>query len=165
MPLEIERKFLPASDDWRDGALGTLYRQGYLCRDVLRTVRVRRAGDHAYLTVKGTRQGITRDEFEYEIPVEDAEALFGLCLPPLIEKTRYERHYEGFLWQIDEFHGLNEGLTVAEIELPAEETPFAKPPWIGPEVTHEPRYFNSRLAEHPFCEWQHQGAGTFGAGT
>jgi adenylate cyclase len=117
------------------------------------------------LTVKGTRQGITRDEFEYEIPVEDAEALFGLCLPPLIEKTRYERHYEGFLWQIDEFHGLNEGLTVAEIELPAEETPFAKPPWIGPEVTHEPRYFNSRLAEHPFCEWQHQGAGTFGAGT
>ncbi|MEZ0388384.1 MAG: CYTH domain-containing protein [Verrucomicrobium sp.] len=153
MGVEIERKFLVKSDAWREGPTGTLYRQGYLSRDKDRTVRVRQAGAQGFLTIKGGRSGLSRSEFEYPIPLADAQEMLTLCLPPLIEKTRHLRTHQGFLWEIDEFHGENAGLIVAEIELPAEDTPFEKPAWVGADVSHDPRYFNSRLAEHPFSQW------------
>lgn len=153
MGLEIERKFLVCSDLWRDGPPGVSYRQGYLARDMERTVRVRVAGTMAFLTVKGARSGLSRAEFEYPIPMVDAEAMLRMCLPPLIEKVRYRRSHAGFVWEIDEFFGENAGLLVAEIELPAEDTAFEKPVWAGREVSDDPRYFNSRLAEHPYSEW------------
>ncbi|WP_051945843.1 CYTH domain-containing protein [Verrucomicrobium sp. BvORR106] len=153
MGVEIERKFLICSNLWRSGPPGVAYRQGYLCRDKERTVRVRLAGSQAYVTIKGARSGLSRAEFEYAIPPADAELMLQMCLPPLIEKTRYLRAHGGFVWEIDEFHGENAGLVVAEIELPSEETPFDKPSWAGTEVSHDPRYFNSRLAEHPYSEW------------
>lgn len=153
MGQEIEHKFLVTSNEWRSGVKGTLYRQGYLSRDTGRTVRVRIAGDAAFLTIKSLRTGIVRDEFEYPIPLTDAHSLLELCLPPLIEKTRYEVEFGGHTWEIDEFHGANAGLIVAEIELPTEDTPFEQPSWVGLDVSEDPRYFNSRLSEHPFSTW------------
>mgnify|MGYP003551531168 FL=1 len=116
MAIEIERKFLVSGTDWRAGE-STLFRQGYLNRDKERTVRVRIAGNQAYLTIKGISTGATRAEFEYEIPVADAGQLLLLCDGPLIEKTRYVVPHAGMLWEVDEFHGANSGLVVAEIEL------------------------------------------------
>lgn len=107
------------------------------------------------MTVKGRREGLTRDEFEYEIPLADAEALLGLCLKPWIEKIRHEVVHEGHLWEVDEFLGDNAGLIVAELELLSEEAAFEKPNWLGDEVSGDPRYFNSHLAQHPFKEWRH----------
>lgn len=153
MGVEIERKFLVCSNIWRSGPPGIVYRQGYLSRDKDRTVRVRLAGAQAFLTIKGARTGLTRAEFEYPISPVEAEVMLQMCIPPLIEKTRYLRAHAGFLWEIDEFHGENAGLVVAEIELPAEDTVFEKPSWAGTEVSDDPRYFNSRLAEHPYSEW------------
>ena len=155
MATEIEYKFLLSSDAWRAGAVSTAYRQGYLSRDPARTVRVRIAGDAAFLTIKGKTQGATRAEFEYAIPVVDAEALLLLCEGPLIEKNRYKIPFAGFVWEVDEFFGQNAGLVVAEIELPSEDTPFEKPEWVGVDVTSDARYFNSSLSKHPYCEWSH----------
>lgn len=154
MALEIERKFLLKSDAWREGAQGTLYRQGYLCTDKERTVRVRRAGTRGFITLKGISRGASREEFEYEIPAADADAMLkSLCLHPLVEKTRYCVEYRGFTWEIDEFFGQNEGLVIAEIELESEEQPFDLPAWAGEEVTGDARYFNASLSQHPFREW------------
>lgn len=150
MALEIERKFLVASDAWRAGARGQKFRQGYLCMSQDATVRVRHAGDRAYLTIKGATAGMTRAEFEYDIPVADAEALLrDHCMKPLIEKTRYEVPFDGKTWTVDVFEGLNDGLIVAEIELAHGEEQITLPPWAGAEVTDDPRYRNSALVAEP----------------
>lgn len=152
MATEIERKFLVNGDDWRQ-VQGTQYRQGYLNRDKERTVRVRIADDRAFITIKGLSKGATRAEFEYSIPVSDAEQLLLLCDGPLIEKTRHTVRYAGMTWEVDEFHGANAGLIVAEIELNSEQQPFEKPSWVGREVTDDKRYFNSNLALQPYTSW------------
>lgn len=152
MAVEIERKFLVTGDGWRNGS-GVLYRQGYLNRDKSRTVRVRIAGDAAFLTIKGRSVGATRAEFEYPIPVADAQALLALCDGPLIEKTRYRVPHAGHEWEVDVFAGDNAGLVVAELELQSESEAFAAPAWLGEEVSHDARYFNSNLATQPFCTW------------
>ncbi len=152
MAIEIERKFLVCGDAWR-AAAGVYYCQGYLNRDKVRTVRVRIAGEQAFLTVKGLSEGASRLEFEYAIPVADARNLLMLCEQPLIEKYRRNIPYEGFVWEVDEFLGENAGLVIAEIELPAEDTPFALPDWVGQEVTQDPRYFNSALSQLPYSRW------------
>nr|CBA31237.1 hypothetical protein Csp_C27540 [Curvibacter putative symbiont of Hydra magnipapillata] len=152
MAVEIERKFLVTGDAWRNGS-GVLYRQGYLNRDKVRTVRIRIAGGAAFLTIKGKSTGATRAEFEYPVPMDDAQALLALCDGPLIEKTRYIVLHAGHRWEVDEFAGDNAGLVVAELELSAEDEAFDAPAWLGPEVTHDARYFNSNLATQPFCTW------------
>ena len=152
MAVEIERKFRVTGDAWRNDS-GVLYRQGYLNRDKLRTVRIRIAGDAAFLTIKGKSTGATRAEFEYPVPMDDAQALLALCDGPLIEKTRYVVLHAGHRWEVDEFAGDNAGLVVAELELSAEDEAFDAPAWLGPEVTHDARYFNSNLATQPFCTW------------
>lgn len=152
MAIEIERKFLVVNDTWRS-APAVFYSQGYLNRDKQRTVRVRIAGAQAFITVKGISQGTSRLEFEYEIPVLDAQQLLTLCEQPLIEKYRRIISHGGFTWEVDEFLGDNLGLVVAEIELPAEDTHFTLPDWVGAEVTHDARYFNSNLAQVPYCQW------------
>ena len=152
MAIEIERKFLVVGDAWRD-APPVFYSQGYLNRDKARTVRVRIAGEEAFLTIKGTSVGARRAEFEYPIPVWDARELLALCEQPLIEKNRRKVLHEGFVWEVDEFLGENLGLVVAEIELPAEDAVFAKPDWVGEEVTEDARYFNSNLSRVPFNRW------------
>lgn len=152
MAVEIERKFLVTGDAWRS-ASPTYFSQGYLNSDKARTVRVRIAGTAAFLTVKGLSKGASRAEFEYPIPLADARQLLELCEQPLIKKYRHEIHYAGFLWEVDEFLGENHGLVVAEIELPTEYTEFAKPDWLGTEVTGDVRYFNSSLVQMPFSRW------------
>lgn len=152
MAIEIERKFLVVGDAWRD-APAVFYSQGYLNRDKARTVRVRIAGEEAFLTIKGTSVGARRAEFEYPIPIWDARELLAMCEQPLIEKNRRKILHEGFIWEVDEFLGENLGLVVAEIELPAEDAVFAKPDWVGEEVTEDARYFNSNLSHTPFTRW------------
>ena len=153
MGTEIERKFLVVGNDWRAGAAGTSYIQGYLSRDVARIVRIRLAGPAAYLTIKGIVQGASRPEFEYPIPLSDAQQLMNLCLRPLVEKTRHVIKFAGKRWEVDEFHGDNRGLILAEIELSREDESIDIPPWIGQEVSGDPRYFNSYLSEHPYTQW------------
>ncbi|RJG01864.1 CYTH domain-containing protein [Noviherbaspirillum sedimenti] len=154
MAIEIERKFLVTGDAWKRATAGVLYRQGYLSTDKARTVRVRIAGERAFMTVKGLAAGIARPEFEYEIPLADAATLLEtLCLKPLIEKRRYTLACKGLCWEVDEFLGDNLGLVVAEVELDSVEQAIALPEWIGKEVTDDARYFNSSLIAHPFCQW------------
>jgi CYTH domain-containing protein len=136
--------------------MGTLYRQGYLSSTKKLTVRVRIAGDKAFLTIKGETSGISRMEYEYPIPVEDARVMLAeLCEQPIIEKKRYTINYQGFVWEVDEFFGENEGLLVAEIELEAEGQEFEKPPWVGMEVSSDRRYCNASLVKNPFSGWEH----------
>lgn len=154
MPTEIERKFLVTGDDWRELAQAVRYRQGYLLADKERTVRVRTVGDTGYITIKGQSNGISRLEYEYKIPVTEAEEMLQqLCQKPLIEKNRTTIPYKGFHWEVDEFFGENKGLIIAEIELATENQPFDKPDWIGREVSDDPRYFNACLAQTPFSRW------------
>jgi len=155
MGTEIERKFLVIGNAWRELAVGTEYRQGYLCSGSDRTVRVRIAGEKAFLTIKGKSSGISRMEFEYAIPVEDARVLLAeLCEQPVIDKIRYKVDYRGFVWEVDEFLGDNAGLLVAEIELEEEEQAFEKPPWVGAEVSADRRYSNAGLVRFPFSRWE-----------
>ncbi|ANV83807.1 adenylate cyclase [Picosynechococcus sp. PCC 7003] len=154
MPQEIERKFLVIGDRWRDLAPGIPYRQGYLQRTPEKTVRVRIAGEQAFLTIKGKTEGIRRLEFEYPIPlIEALEMLEHLGDRPQIEKIRYRIPLDNFLWEVDEFLGENQGLILAEIELTTADQVFPKPNWIGPEVSHEPRYYNANLVSYPYCQW------------
>lgn len=153
MPAEIERKFLVADDSWRDGTTGVRIAQGYLSQDPDHTVRVRIAGENAWLTIKGRTLGITRAEFEYAIPLDDARSLLGLCLPSIIDKTRHEISHAGHLWEVDVFHGENAGLVIAEVELADESISPELPPWLGAEVSAEARYFNSCLAVLPYAKW------------
>jgi CYTH domain-containing protein len=153
MGQEIERKFLVTRDVWRTGA-GILIRQGYLCIENNSVVRVRTKGERAYLTLKGNTAGITRLEFEYEIPVEEANLILEkLCMKPLIEKIRYEAYVSGFKWEIDEFLEENAGLVVAEIELENENQEFTKPDWLGREVSSDFRYQNASLVKNPYSRW------------
>jgi adenylate cyclase len=152
LPTEIERKFLVIGTQWRQGT-GVSYCQGYLSRDKERTVRVRIAGANAFLTIKGITRGAARAEFEYEIPVTEAEQLLNLCEDPIIRKVRYTLDYKGFTWEVDEFRGDNEGLVVAEIELESEGQRFERPAWLGREVTDDPRYYNANLVAHPYRNW------------
>ena len=152
--MEIERKFLVLNEDWKVGAVGTFLHQGYLNRHPQRSVRVRVKGQQAFLTIKGMVSEISRFEYEYPVPLADAEHMLkDLCESPTLEKTRYLVEYEGMYWEIDEFHGDNAGLVVAEIELENEEQSFAKPPWLGEEVSQDPRYLNINLSQHPYCQW------------
>ena len=154
MGVEIERKFLVLDDSWREGAVGISYRQGYIRTQGPTTVRVRIAGQTGYLTLKGPSTGLSRLEFEYEIPVKEADQLLrSLCDRPLIEKIRYRVEYQGMQWEIDEFSGDNEGLILAEVELETPEQVIEHPPWIGQDVSHDSRYFNSHLAQYPFSAW------------
>jgi adenylate cyclase len=154
MSVEIERKFLVRDDRWKALAQGVLLRQGYLSSNPERVVRVRIEGDGAVLTIKGRSVGATRGEWEYPIPVADAQAfLDGLCERPIIEKKRYRIEVEGMTWEVDEFLGDNAGLVVAEIELAAEDQVFVKPEWVGDEVTDDARYFNSNLIRRPYSTW------------
>lgn len=155
MALEIERKFLLRSDAWRQHvAKRTLLRQGYLGASSRSSIRARIAGDRAWLNLKSKRSGLSRLEYEYEIPVSEAnEMLIGLCEGPLIEKYRHELPLGNHLWEIDEFLGDNAGLIVAEIELDDENEMFERPEWVGDEVTHEARFYNFNLATRPFKSW------------
>jgi adenylate cyclase len=154
MGREIERKFLVIGEEWRSQARGTPYAQGYIPTGEGATVRSRIAGDRGYLTIKGKTEGMARSEFEYPIPVADArEILDTLCQKPFIEKIRYKIAIEPVVWEIDEFHGENEGLIIAEVELRDENQTVDIPTWIGEEVTGDPRYYNSNLAKFPYKQW------------
>jgi len=154
MAKEIERKFLVKPGAWEPQGFGTTIRQGYLSSKKERVVRVRTKGSKAFLTVKGVTKGIARSEFEYEIPVEDADALLtNICEQPLIEKVRYKEDHNGHTWEIDVFFGDNKGLVVAEVELATEDEKLILPAWAGEEVSSDPRYFNSNLIENPYCNW------------
>jgi adenylate cyclase len=158
MAVEIERKFLVTDDSWRSLATGTLYRQGYIATEAGATVRVRLVGDRGYLTIKSKLGQISRTEYEYPIPASDArEMLDNLCEPPLIEKIRYKIPLAELIWEIDEFAGENEGLILAEVELPTENYSFNLPEWIGREVSDDPRYFNASLVKYPFKKWSAEG--------
>ncbi|WP_129776816.1 CYTH domain-containing protein [Peristeroidobacter soli] len=152
MATEIERKFLVRGEAWRQQAPLEI-RQGYLNRDKQRTVRVRISGARAYLTVKGMAKGLARPEFEYEIPVADAEQMLSLCDGPLLEKRRHVTTHAGRRWEVDEFLGENAGLIVAEVELEDEHQVFQRPDWLDTEVTDDPRYLNSNLGVHPYARW------------
>jgi adenylate cyclase len=151
--VEIERKFLLAGTGWRALGEPVLLRQGYLCLDPARVVRVRVDGGQAYLTIKGKSSGATRGEWEYPIPLADANELLALCDLPLVEKYRRKIEFAGNVWEVDEFIGVNQGLALAEIELSSEDQAFEKPDWIGEDVTHDKRYYNSNLVKHPFSAW------------
>lgn len=154
MANEIERKFLVKGDGWRSLASGTEYRQGYIPTKNGSSVRVRIAGDRGFLTVKGPTKGISRLEFEYPIPVEDARTMLEeLCERPQIEKTRYKIELNSLTWEIDEFSGDNQGLIVAEVELTDENQTIQLPEWIDKEVSGDSRYFNINLVKHPFSQW------------
>jgi CYTH domain-containing protein len=152
--IEIERKFLVQDDRWRDLGHGVPYRQGYLSTVKERTVRVRVVGDRGTLTIKGVTVGATRAEYEYPIPVFDAQAMLdGLCEQPIIEKQRHVIEHAGLIWEVDEFEGVNAGLVVAEVELDSEDQEIELPSWIGDEVTGDIRYFNANLIAHPYPTW------------
>ena len=154
MGREIERKFLVRSDAWKSEVSAARFlRQGYLAIDGGNNVRVRTDGGRAWLTIKGRGEGITRPEFEYEIPAADAAPLLALCHGRVVEKTRHLVSAGERMWEIDEFLAENSGLVVAEIELPEEGATFARPAWLGAEVTRDPRYLNSSLAVHPYARW------------
>lgn len=154
MSVEIERKFLVRGSGYKTLGQSVAIRQGYLSTNPDRVVRVRIEDNEATLTIKGRTNGITRGEWEYAIPLADADQLLNdLCERPLIEKTRTRILYEGMTWEVDEFFGDNLGLVVAEIELHSEEQAFAKPEWIAEEVTDDARYFNANLLRHPFSAW------------
>lgn len=154
MGTEIERKFLVDVTRWTPSDAGELLVQGYLSSVPERTVRVRIAGDHAKLTVKGLTKGISRLELEYDIPVADAELMLReLCERPLIEKRRHREPVGGSVWEIDVFAGDNAGLVIAELELASADESFERPVWLRDEVSHDPRYFNANLLRAPYSTW------------
>lgn len=154
MAVEIERKFRTKGVDFLANQEGERLTQGYLSHDPRATVRLRVQGDHAWLTVKGKTHGASRSEFEYPIPTADAHAMLEeMCPQGVIDKTRYRIQVGEHVWEVDEFHGDNQGLVVAEVELDSEDQPFERPPWLGEEVTDDPRYYNSALSRTPYGQW------------
>jgi CYTH domain-containing protein len=153
MAKEIERKFLVKAG-WQPQDEGIKIAQGYLSTVPERTVRVRIKGNKGYLTIKGKNQGISRTEFEYEIPLGDAEELLKLAEQPILSKTRYLEQHGNRLWEIDVFAGENQGLVVAEVELPDEQADFSRPDWLGQEVSGDVRYYNANLIKKPFSLWK-----------
>lgn len=156
MGIEIERKFLVEGETWRSLGIGVDLTQGYLVGNDQATVRVRIAGNVAYLTVKGKVRNLTRQEFEYEIPLIDAQAILKLCFPRIVAKKRYKIRLDDLTWEVDEFLGANQGLVMAEVELSSPNQPVPLPNWIAEEVSHDYRYFNSYLADHPYTTWPSQ---------
>lgn len=150
---EIERKYLIKEDKYIPTGKGIMIKQGYLSVDAGRVVRVRVADKKGFITIKGKMEGITRDEFEYEIPKKEAEKMLGMCLNNAIEKIRYIENFNGMTWEIDVFEKDNKGLVLAEIELESEDQRFDLPIWIKKEVTHDKRYYNSWLSVKPFKTW------------
>ncbi len=169
MPQEIERKFLVTDDSWRADATGQTYYQGYIVTTAPgQSVRIRIAGNRAYLTIKGPATGLSRAEFEYEIPTDDAQEMLNtLCDRPFIEKIRYRLPIGSVVWEIDEFKGENAGLIVAEVELETAEQFFERPAWLGREVSGEVRYYNASLVRNPFSRWEREemGDGEWGMGS
>lgn len=155
MSTEIEHKFLVLDDRWRQQVeRSARMRQGYLTSDARCSVRVRIADGQGFLNLKSGTLGIQRSEYEYPIPLADAEEILDtLCEKPLLEKTRHFVHFGAHLWEIDEFAGDNRGLIVAEIELSHPDEPFVRPGWLGEDVSHDIRYYNSQLARHPYTTW------------
>jgi adenylate cyclase len=154
MGTEIERKFLVKSDAWRSLGSGKPYRQGYVFKSAGVTVRVRIAGAQGYLTLKGKAENYARPEFEYEIPVGDAQEMLELwCHPRIVEKIRYRIPYGDLVWEVDEFQGFNQGLILAEVELSAADQVIDLPDWVGQDVSEQDRYYNSSLALHPYSLW------------
>jgi adenylate cyclase len=154
MPREIERKFLLKSDAWRSQVRESRpMSQGYLCSGSKLSVRVRVAQQQAWLNIKAGGLVPSRQEYEYPLPLDEARELLALAEGPLIEKTRHFVEHGGMTWEIDEFDGDNSGLVVAEVELDSEDSRFARPPWIGVEVTHLRRYYNVCLVSHPYRAW------------
>lgn len=165
MALEIERKFLLANQDWKSQVIqNKVISQGYLSTlgktdshsstsKIPTTIRIRIIEDEAFITIKSSTIGITRSEFEYSVPVEDAKEMMKLA-NNVVEKIRHYVPVENYTFEIDEFLGDNAGLVVAEIELPNENTHFHKPEWLGEEVSHDNKYFNSSLAENPYKKWE-----------
>jgi len=155
MAKEIERKFRVRSDAWRaEVKRCTLLRQGYLANTERASIRVRLEGERALLSVKGMERGMSRDEYEVPLPMADArEILDRLCEGIPIEKKRHIVVHEGSEWEIDEFLAENAGLVIAELELESEDAAFARPAWLGPEITHEERYYNFRLSQKPYRHW------------
>ena len=155
MGIEIERKFLVINESWREAAnVGTPIKQGYLVGGKEASVRVRLQGDKANLNIKSATLGVRRQEFEYPIPLDEAEIMLTtLCHRPIIEKTRYLVFYADKQWEIDVFEGDNAGLIVAELELHDEAEQFDRPPWLGEEVSDDPRYYNTCLSQHPYKDW------------
>lgn len=154
MAIEIEKKFLVKAGVVvsRFGE-GRLMKQGYLSIDPSRTVRVRVVGERGLMTIKGVAKGLSRQEIEFAIDRADAEDLLGLCLPGVIEKTRYRVEHQGLVWEVDDFHGENEGLVIAELELPSEEFEHELPDWVGEEVSGQEAYYNSSLVNRPYRTW------------
>ncbi|KAF0803027.1 hypothetical protein A6D6_03838 [Alcanivorax xiamenensis] len=151
MGIEIERKFRVRDSAFLDGRDGERLTQGYLSHDKRATVRVRIKGEQAWLTIKGETHGASRSEFEYPIPPDDARAMLDeLCGEGVIDKTRYLVPHQGHTWEVDVFHGDNQGLIIAELELDHEDQPFPHPDWLGDEVTGDPRYYNSALSKTPY---------------
>ena len=155
MAVEIERKYLVKSMDWQGMAdAGTRFMQGYMANTEKVAIRVRVAGEQAWLALKSASAGIRRLEFEYSLPVADAiQMLNEFCLGQVIQKTRYRLPLDGHVWEIDVFHGANEGLVLAEIELENEQESFTLPDWIGTEVSGDKRYYNSYLSQNPYRNW------------
>jgi len=155
MPKEIERKFLLHADKWQQliRPAGQHYWQGYLLTDPQKTIRVRATDTHGYITIKGPNTGATRDEYEYEIPVQEANELLDKFALSELSKVRYKIPFHGHIWEVDEFLGNNAGLMVAEIELASEDEQFDVPEWIAREVTGDERYYNSNLTLRPFKDW------------
>ena len=152
MSNEIEKKYLVISNNWKAESSHTII-QGYLNKDKNRVVRIRIFDDTAFITIKGISIGIERAEYEYEIPLNDGYELLKLCYIPILEKKRSIVLFDNKKWEVDEFKGDNDGLVVAEIELERIDEDYALPPWIGKEVSNNPRYFNSNLIDLPFKNW------------
>jgi len=155
MSIEIEHKFLLANDTWRQQVQrSVVFRQGYLSSQATSSIRVRISDEKAWLNIKSATIGTQRHEYEYEIPLQDAnEILDMLCRKPIIEKMRHYVHNDGNVWEIDEFYGENEGLIIAEIELSDINESFSRPEWVGDEVTNDIRYYNNNLAVYPYSNW------------
>ncbi|WP_373741927.1 CYTH domain-containing protein [Neisseria sp.] len=154
MTIEIERRFLLADDSWRNHASAPVtMQQGYLSVEKERTIRVRIIGNRAWLTLKGYISDVSRSEFEYKIPPEHAQTMMDTMCPFKLEKQRHTIAFEGFVFEIDEYFGENAPLIVAELELPSEDTPFAKPAWLGREITSDSRFTNAYLSKYPFSQW------------
>lgn len=154
MAFEIERKFLVNDNSWKNLQRESIeILQGYICSDKQRAVRVRTAGEKAWICVKSAITDLRRAEFEYQIPLADARELLKICPLPPLEKIRHKLFHAGKLWEIDEYMGVNSGLILAEIELQGEGEEFEKPAWAGREVTHDPRYLSVCLYEKPYSKW------------
>jgi len=154
MAKEIERKFLVKLDDFHPEGIMCSIKQGYLCSDPNKVIRIRTCDSSAFLTIKSVGKGISRDEFEFPVPFDDTPHLFSLCEGYLIEKKRYTMQLSGKTWEIDFFEKENEGLVIAEIELESEGEPFIFPEWLGEEVSCDSRYYNHYLSKNPFSAWQ-----------